>query len=220
MFSACNFSNYFSLLRILKAILSVKNFFFVFHFTVNAVILGCWWSLSLCRTAACREWLAVTATIACPLSAGRTLETAPCCWGLGASMEKVWWASSNPKTHNPQVSWCSQAFCRRNFMWKCLFCQRKISDSIESKVSGCKWLSDIISYCMSKSWMVWKQLKKCEWMRLDQHKICQNNFSQQYNIRVTLILEITFIDFHHSQAVFRILLTAWISISCWYFFQS
>lgn len=165
MFSACNFRNFFSLpLSILKAILIVPFFFFFLHHLVDAAILGCWWSLSLSRTAACREWLAVTATIACPLSAGRTRGTALCCWGLGASMEKVWWASSNPKTHIPRVSWCSQAFCRRDFTEKCLFCWRKISDLVDSKVSGCKWLSDINTYCMSKSWMVWKQFKKCEWI--------------------------------------------------------
>lgn len=39
------------------------------------------------------------------------------------------------------------------------------------------------------------------------------SFSEEYNIRATLILEITLVDFHHSQSVFRILMTAWISIS-------
>lgn len=109
---------FFLLLSILKAILIV-SFFNFFPFAVHAAILGCWWSLSLCRTAACREWLAATATTACPWCAGRTPKTALCSSGLGASMEKAWWASSNPRTHIPRVSWCSQALCSRNFPWKC-----------------------------------------------------------------------------------------------------
>lgn len=107
---------FFSISQHFESNFNYSVFIFIFLFGVNAVILGCWWCLSLCRTAACRGWLVVTATIGCPWSAGRTLKTAPCCWGLGASMGKAWWASSNPKTHIPRVSWCSQAFCRRNIL--------------------------------------------------------------------------------------------------------
>lgn len=101
------------------------------------------------------------------------------------------------------------------------FCQREISDSVESKVSRYKWLSDVIGcqnpdYEMTMTGM--KTVQKM-WMN-NSDRDCTNTrfiriarFSEECNIRATLILEITFVGFHHSQAVFRILLTAWISIS-------
>lgn len=42
-------------------------------------------------------------------------------------------------------------FLQKGFHREVLICWRKISDLVDSKVSGCKWLSDIITYCMSKS---------------------------------------------------------------------